>query len=176
MLYAFNYYQFLFWQQSLVLLIIYLLVYSFSILALLILFSNKFTETNNTIKTLKNLITNKKYYYYLLIVFSSLIGIPPFGGFVLKLSLSFFVLINYNMILFFFFFVIILFNVLFYLQVLKLIKRNDIKNYSIIRASSEFKLDSGNNFYFLNFFLLNFFLFFLFFFIFFFKDFLFLFL
>lgn len=55
-----------------------------------------------------------------------MVGIPPLSGFVVKLTLSYFIFLKSSIFTLFMFYIIILLNVFFYVQYLKLLKDSEL--------------------------------------------------
>jgi NADH:ubiquinone oxidoreductase subunit 2 (subunit N) len=134
----FNFYFSIIEKNIYIYLIIFLLTYFFNTTLVFLTFSRKNVNSNNVIKIINKAILNKNYKYYLIIAFGSFLGIPPLSGFVSKFILVYYVFIKYNLFTLLFFYSLILFSLFFYVQILKLIKRDNLN-------ASDLKKTNKNN-------------------------------
>lgn len=130
---------------SFIFLFIFLLIYFLNLLFLLFLFSNKYNITNNFLKLIKTTIFKKTDLYYLLLVFSSMLGIPPLSGFISKFILIFLISFKVNLFNLILVYIFVIFNVFFYLQILKLVNKAEFSYFDIIKNKKKHPNNFKNN-------------------------------
>lgn len=150
----------------------YIFVYFCSIGLVCLLFSNTYQITNNIPRLIKFSCNNSKSSILLVLAFCSLAGIPPFAGFFSKLLLTYVILKKYNLLLSFLLFLLLFISFFFYLQFIKLARKNITLTKTDLKAYKNSTKTQQKSSTFFKDFLVVFFLFLILFFFFFFKDFL----
>ena len=107
------------------LIFIFLVSYFLSTILLVVLLGVNNYPTNNIFRSIKVSIKKNNLDYFWLSI-ASLVGIPPLSGFVVKLTLSYFIFLKSSIFTLFMFYIIILLNVFFYVQYLKLLKDSEL--------------------------------------------------